>query len=93
MPTGHPATCTTVDKNGQLVNFGATLDPSGSFSKTCPTIGACFRDMNARRNHLPVSHPYEKKTAAQSRHLTIQERNQFVAKLRTAYTGFVALMP
>ncbi|MGC1953106.1 MAG: reverse transcriptase domain-containing protein [Gammaproteobacteria bacterium] len=91
--TAHPAACTTIDKKGQLVDFGATLDASGPFSKNCPTIGDCFRDMNARRNHLPVLHPYEKKTAAQSRHLKAQERNQFVARLRTAYADLVALMP
>ena len=91
--TRHPAACTTVNRNGQLVNFGATLEANGPFSHNCPTIGDCFRDMNARRNHLPMSHPYEQKTAAQSRHLTAQERNQFVAKLRTAYADFVALMP
>ena len=90
---GHPAACTTVDRKGQLVDFGVTLAPNGPFSKNCPTIGDCFRDMNARRNHLPVSHPYEKKTAAQSRHLTAQERNHFVARLRAAYADFVALMP
>ena len=56
-------------------------------------IGDCFRDMNARRNRLPLSHPYEKKTLAQSRHLKVQERNQFVARLRTAYADVVALMP
>ena len=91
--TGHPAACTTVDKKGQLVGFGVTLDANGPFSKQCPTIGGCFRDMNARRNHLPVSHPYEKKTATQSRYLTAQERNRFVARMRTAYADFVALMP
>jgi len=90
---GHPASCTTVDKKGQLVDFGVTLDANGSFSRNCPTIGDCFRDMNTRRNHLPVSHPYEKKTAARSRHLRAQERNRFVAHLRKAYTDFVALMP
>ena len=47
--------------------------------------------MNTRRNHLPVSHPYEKKTAAQSRYLTAPERNDFVARLRTAYADIVAL--
>ena len=73
--TRHPAACTTVNRNGQLVNFGATLEANGPFSHYCPTIGDCFRDMNARRNHLPMSHPYEQKTAAQSRHLTAQERN------------------
>ena len=91
--TGHPAACTTVNKNGALVDFGVTLDANGPFSMNCPTIGDCFRDMNARRNHLPVSHPYEKKTAAQSRHLNAQEHKQFVAKLRKTYADFVTLMP
>lgn len=91
--TGHPAACTTVDKKGEIVDFGVTLDGNGPFSKNCPAIGDCFRDMNARRNHVPESHPYEKKTAEQSRHLRPQERNQFVARLRGAYTDFVALIP
>lgn len=91
--TGHAASCTTIDKNGQLVDFGVTLDASGPFSKHCPTIGGCFRDMNTRRNHLPVSHPYQKKTAKQSRHLRVQERNQLVANLRIAYADLVSLMP
>jgi hypothetical protein len=91
--TGHPAACTTIDKRGEVVNFGVTLDANGPFSKNCPAIGDCFREMNARRNHLPESHPYEKKTAAQSRHLKAQERNQLVTRLRTAYSDFVKLMP
>jgi hypothetical protein len=91
--TGHAAACTIIDKKGQLVDLGVTLDTNGPFSKNCPTIGNSFRDMNTRRNQLPVSHPYDKKTAAQSRHLKAQERNQFVAKLRTAYLNLVVLMP
>ncbi len=91
--TGHPAACTTVNRRGQLVDFDVTLDAKGVFSTHCPTIGGCFRDMNTRRNHLPVSHPYEKKTAAQSRYLRAQERNRFIARLHTAYADFVALMP
>jgi hypothetical protein len=91
--TGHPASCTITDRNGQLVDFGVTLQPNGPFSRNCPTIGDCFRAMNARRNRLPMSHPYEKKTSAQSQHLKTQERNQFVARLRNAYRDLVALMP
>lgn len=91
--TGHRAACTTVGKNGQLVDFGVTLEANGPFSKNCPTIGDCFRNMNARRNRVPVSHPYEKKTAAQTQHVLVQERNQFVAMLRTAYSDFITLMP
>lgn len=91
--TTHPAACKTVDGKGRLLNFGTTLMAGGPFSRSCPQIGACFRAMNARRNHLPVSHPYEKKTAAQSRDLTMAERNDFVTRLRVAYADFVALMP
>jgi hypothetical protein len=89
----HLAACTTIDKKGQLIDFGATLDANGPFSKNCPTIGDCFREMNTRRNHLPVSHPYEKKTAAQSRHLKERERKLLVIKLRKAYADLITLMP
>ena len=91
--TGHPGACTTLDKKGRLVDFGVTLDERGPFSTNCPTVGDCFRDINTRRNHLPVAHPYQKKTAAKSQQLKVQERNRFVAMLRRAYTDFVALMP
>lgn len=89
----HPAACTTINKKGELVDFGVTLDVKGPFTANCPSIGGCFGDMNARRNRLPGSHPYEKKTLAKSRHLNAQERNKFVARLRTAYADLVRLMP
>src|SRR5262249_42144966 len=67
--TRHAAACKTVGKDGKLVDFGVMLDAGGPFAKTCPAIADCFREMNTRRNHLPVSHPYDKKTAKRSRHL------------------------
>jgi hypothetical protein len=70
-----------------------TLEPTGPFSQAFPTVGACFRDMNARRNRLPIAHPYEKKNAAQTKYLSAQERNKFVARLQSAYADFVAAMP
>jgi hypothetical protein len=89
----HPAACTIRDKTGQLVDFGNTLDANGPFSKNCPSIGACFREMNQRRNRLPVSHPYEKKTGEVCQHLGAPERNRFLLLLRTVYADFQALMP
>ena len=91
--TRHVASCTTTNRNGQLVDFGVTLDATGPFSTNCPSIASCFRDMNARRNHLPVTHAYAKKTAAQSLPLKAREKERFVARLRTAYADFVLLMP
>ena len=89
----HAGACTTVDRNGQLISFGVTLDPNGPFSKSCGKIAACFREMNVRRNHLPVSHPYKKETATQSEYLKAQEKNRFVSQLRRAYQDVVGLMP
>jgi hypothetical protein len=56
-------------------------------------IADVFRDMNNRRNHLPVSHPYEKKTAIRCRHLRAEERNQFLHRLLSAYAAFAGLIP
>lgn len=91
--SGHPATCTIVSKNGTLVDYGVTLDPQGPFSRNCPNLARCFREINSRRNHLPVAHPYEKKTAFATRYLARHERDHFVAHLRSAYSDFLALMP
>lgn len=91
--TAHPGACTTVGKDGRLVDFGVMLDASGSFAKSCPIVADCFREMNTRRNHLPVSHPYEKKTARRSKPLAAQERNRFVHDICVALPEFVALMP
>jgi hypothetical protein len=91
--TGHPAACTTVGRDGKLVDYGATLDATGAFLKNCPTIGDCFRQMNERRNQLPVSHPYEKKTRAKCSYLGRRERDAFVWRLKTAYAAFAVLMP
>jgi hypothetical protein len=89
----HAGACTIINKNRQMVDFGVTLAADGAFSKNFPLIGDCFREMNSRRNHLPEAHPYEKKTARQSKHLQAQEKNQFVAQLRAAYIELVALIP
>lgn len=91
--TRNPAACKIVDRNGQFIDFGVTLDVRGPFSRHFPTIATCFREMNKRRNNLPAAHPYEKKSTARSQHLKAQERNVFVAKLRAAYADFINLMP
>jgi len=90
---GHPATCKTIGRNNQLVDFGVMLDPNGPFSRQCPILAGCFREMNDRRNHLPVSHPYEKKTAVRCKYLKAQERNRLVNRFCAAYRDFVALIP
>lgn len=91
--TKHAGARSVTDKNGHLIDFGVTLDANSPFGKACPTICGPFRGVNTRRNQLPSSHPYEKKTAAQARHLSAPERRRLIRDLRTAYCGLAALMP
>jgi hypothetical protein len=90
---GHVAAGPTKGKDGNLIDFGVMLDAGRPFAKNCPRVGDCFRAMNARRNQLPVSHPYEKKTERRSRPLSAGERSQFVHELTGALPAFVGLMP
>jgi hypothetical protein len=89
----HPAACTTKGANGNLVDFGVMLDASGPFSRNCPMVADVFRAMNARRNHLPNSHPYEKKTEKRTKHLSVAERSAFARALQSALPVFASLMP
>jgi hypothetical protein len=90
---GHAAACTTLDHRGQLLEFGVMLDVNGAFARSYPVIATSFREMNSRRNSLPVAHPYEKKTAARTRYLRGRERDQFARRLGGAYGALIAVMP
>lgn len=91
--TAHPGACKTVSKDGKLVDFGVMLDAGGPFSRACPRLADCFRAMNTRRNHLPLSHPYDKKSKRRSKHLTTKERKKLVADLKLGYADLMVLMP
>ena len=89
---GRPGTVTTVNRHGHLVDFGVTLDANNQFSRHYPDMARAFREMNDRRNRLPASHPYEKKSQLRTEYLRAQERNRFVYLLRGAYRDIVRLM-
>ncbi|MCX5813686.1 MAG: RNA-directed DNA polymerase [Proteobacteria bacterium] len=78
--------------NSQLIDFGVRLDNNTSFSKTYPSIADVFRDMNKRRNSIPGSHPYEKKTGSQTNYLKTQERNKFAHRLKAAYEEIINII-
>lgn len=89
----HPSACTTTNKNGQLVDFGVTLESKERFSSHHPAIGRTFREINARRNSVPVAHPYAKSSKLQTLPLGSQERNRLISLLATAYCDFILIMP
>ncbi len=56
----------------QLIAFGTLVDAAQPFAKAYPVIAEAFRAVNARRNAIPGSHPYEKKGG--STNTTLKER-------------------
>ena len=90
--TNHPAAGAIRDRNGQLLDFGVTLDKTRKFSIQFPRIADCFREINDRRNRIPATHPYEKRTGRQSQNLSKSERNRFVGMLQTAYADLAQMM-
>ena len=72
---------------------GINVATSANAALSNPTIAGCFRAMNDRRNHLPPSHPYDRKTGAKTALLKSQERNRFVGLLKAAFAEVATLMP
>lgn len=75
----------------QLIDIGVLLDPQKPFALHYPSIANCFRTMNIRRNKLPGSHPYEKKTGKQTTFLKPQERNRFIPDLSIAFNNMITV--
>jgi hypothetical protein len=90
--TGLPGQVATHNKHGELIDYGSTLHTGNSFSSAHPGIADVFRDMNARRNRLPLAHPYDKRTSGQNRYLATRERNKLVAGLRVAFGDIVGIV-
>ncbi len=88
-----PGTVTTINRIGELIAFGVTLDKTNAFSRQYPDISNAFREVNSRRNKLPNAHPYDTKTLIRNKYLKAQERNRLVAKLKIAYTQIPGLFP
>ena len=89
---GLPGACSVTNKFGELIDYGSLLDPNKPFARAHPGIAAPFRAAHVRRNGLPTSHPYEKKTAKQTKYLKPKERNALALELAAAYREIVALL-
>jgi retron-type reverse transcriptase len=89
----HPAACTTIGRDGRLVDYGVMLEASGVFSQQFATLGQNLRAVNARRNSLPASHPYDKRTALRSPPFKRTERNRLAAVLRDSYRDLALILP
>lgn len=84
--------CPLANRFGELIDYGVLLDPNQAFATARPGIATPFRVAHARRNCLPTNHPYEKKTARQTKYLKRQERARITKELGPAYRDIVALL-
>jgi hypothetical protein len=83
----------TRNKIGELIDFGVTLDGQNEFSRHHPVVANAFRDVNQRRNRLPGSHPYERRSIRRTEYLRAAERSTLAASLAQAFTGVLSLVP
>lgn len=73
--------------------FGNLIDSKQPFAIAHPRIAKAFEEVNRRRNSLPSSHPYEKKTGKPTRHLSKKEQSSLVALLKDAFADLVKIAP
>ena len=86
---GLPGSCSVKDKHGELIAFGSLLDANKPFSRAFPNVATPFRLANDRRNSVPSSHPYERKTGVQTKYLKVKERAQHTRRLAMAYRAIM----
>lgn len=79
-----PGVIPTTDRNGDLIPYGGLLNDQ-RFTAIYPYLASNLRDPHVRRNSLPTSHPYDKKTQAESKPLKKGEQKSIRNKLSDAY--------
>ena len=89
---GLPGHASLVARNGQQIDFGVLLDPNQVFPRSYPDIATPLRIANDRRNKIPGSHPYDKKTGLPTKYLRRGERDNLTAALTGAYKHVMNLL-
>ena len=77
------------DSKGRLIDYGNFLEPRGYFARNAPDMTKNLRSFHERRNHLPTSHPKDKRTQVLSRPLKHKERDKYVKKLEVGYDDMI----
>ena len=77
------------DPNGQLIPFGSLIWQS-TFTRVYPNLASHLQIVHTRRNKLPTSHPYDKKTGNKAQPLKKQEQRKLVASLNFIYNEIIS---
>lgn len=80
------------NNQGQLEDYGRLLLASKPFGQTFVGIASNFRIVNSRRNAIPDSHPYEKRTGRRTKYLTRRTRGPLWNNLAQGYASVVPIL-
>jgi len=83
-----PGAMRTTQANGDLINYGGLIQ-NPVFQAAYPALAGLLADIHTRRNRLPASHPYERRTGARSTPLNRSERDSYRGKLGRVYADFI----
>jgi len=74
----------TTDRNGHLIDYGCLLN-NQQFTSVYGTLATNLRETHTRRNSLPTSHPFDKKTQTEAKVLKLREQKFILRKIIAAY--------
>lgn len=80
-----------VDPNGRHIDYGYLIN-QGTFTTAYPTLAVHLQAVHDRRNKLPSSHPYEKRTGLKAKPLKKAEEREMTARLRYIYSEIVRIV-
>ena len=92
LTAGLPGHAELIGRDGRQIDFGVLLDPNKVFPRSYPEIATPLRLANNRRNKIPASHPYDKKTGLPTKYLNRRERDNLAVSLTGAYQHVINLL-
>ena len=87
---GAPGAITLTNKKGELVDYGVLLN-NPTFKSNYPDLQDDLNKAHKRRNSLPGSHPYDKKTGDKARPLKKKEQMALKLYLDDAYNKIIRI--
>lgn len=83
--TGLQGVISVKDRKGKMIPLGNLLYSDKPLSRNWSMICDPLRQANNRRNTLPSSHPYDRKTGKKNSYLSSSEQKELLCKLAGAY--------
>ncbi|RMF05941.1 MAG: hypothetical protein D6773_04810 [Alphaproteobacteria bacterium] len=82
----------TINRHGAPLDFGVLLDANQAFAQAHSQAAPGLRRVHNRRNRLPASHPYDRKTGLPSQFLTRREQSALCTALARAYHDMLVVI-